>query len=91
MKIVNIQEAKTHLSKLVEQAARGEEIVVAKAGKPMVKLVPFIEKGKFRFGLLAGQGFEAADCWKRDIGMEKLFYSPDESDSAARVAEDSHL
>lgn len=37
---VNIHEAKTHLSKLVERAAKGEEIIIAKAGKPMVRLVP---------------------------------------------------
>ena len=37
---VNIHEAKTHLSRLVERAAEGEEIVIAKAGKPMAKLVP---------------------------------------------------
>ena len=35
---VNIHEAKTHLSKLVERAAKGEEIIIAKAGKPMARL-----------------------------------------------------
>ena len=40
MDIVNIHEAKTHLSRLVEKAARGEGFVIAKAGKPMVKVVP---------------------------------------------------
>lgn len=39
-KTLNIYEAKTHLSALVEEAAHGEEIVIAKAGKPMAKLVP---------------------------------------------------
>jgi prevent-host-death family protein len=39
-KTLNIYEAKTHLSALVEKAAQGEEIVIAKAGKPMAKLVP---------------------------------------------------
>lgn len=39
MKIVNIQEAKTHLSRLLEEAAAGEEIVIAKAGRPFVRLV----------------------------------------------------
>jgi prevent-host-death family protein len=37
---VNIHEAKTHLSKLVEDAARGDEIIIAKAGKPVARLVP---------------------------------------------------
>lgn len=41
---VNIYEAKTHLSALVEKAAQGEEIVIAKAGKPMAKLVPLEEQ-----------------------------------------------
>ena len=40
MKTVNIQEAKTQLSRLLEEAARGEEIIIAKAGRPYVRLVP---------------------------------------------------
>ena len=47
MKMVNIHAAKTHLSRLVDQAVAGEEIVVAKAGKPLVKLVP-VNKPKVR-------------------------------------------
>ena len=41
MKITNIHEAKTHLSRLLECVAQGEEIIIAKAGKPMAKLVPY--------------------------------------------------
>ena len=41
MKSVNIHAAKTQLSALVERVAAGEEIVIAKAGKPMARLVPF--------------------------------------------------
>ena len=44
----NIHDAKTHLSRLVERAAAGEEIVIAKAGKPMAKLVPYREEGEPR-------------------------------------------
>jgi prevent-host-death family protein len=40
MKQVNIHYAKTHLSRLLEEAAHGEDIVIAKAGKPLAKLVP---------------------------------------------------
>ncbi len=40
MPAFNLYEAKTGLSKLVEQAAAGEDIIIAKAGKPMVRLVP---------------------------------------------------
>ncbi|WP_454847971.1 type II toxin-antitoxin system Phd/YefM family antitoxin [Rhizobium binxianense] len=57
MKTVNIHEAKTHLSRLVEEAANGEEFVIAKAGKPMVKVVPIaeVQKKKRRVGFLKGQ------------------------------------
>lgn len=41
MKISNIHEAKSQLSKLIESALAGEEIVIAKAGKPLVKLIPY--------------------------------------------------
>ena len=57
MDTFNIHEAKTHLSKLVERAARGEPFVIAKAGKPMVKVVPIdapAEKPKRRIGFLKG-------------------------------------
>jgi prevent-host-death family protein len=40
MHTVNIHEAKTHLSRLVDEAARGEAFIIAKAGKPLVKVVP---------------------------------------------------
>ncbi len=40
MRKVNMHEAKTHLSRLVERAAKGEGFVIAKAGKPLVKVVP---------------------------------------------------
>ena len=40
MKTVNLHAAKTHLSRLVDEAAAGEDVVIAKAGKPMVRLVP---------------------------------------------------
>ena len=56
MKTVNIHAAKTHLSNLVEEAAAGEEIIIAKAGKPMARLVP-LKKPDFRktFGMLKGK------------------------------------
>jgi prevent-host-death family protein len=40
MKVVNIQSAKTHLSRLVEEAIAGENIVIARAGRPLVRLTP---------------------------------------------------
>lgn len=44
MKTVNIHEAKTHLSKLLDRARRGEEVIVAKAGKPIAKIVAYGSK-----------------------------------------------
>ncbi len=57
MTTVNIHTAKTHLSRLVEQAASGDEIVIAKAGKPIAKLGPLsaARRNKRRLGLLAGR------------------------------------
>ena len=56
MGMVNIYEAKTNLSRLVDQAAAGEEIVIAKAGKPMAKLVPLTPvRRPIKLGLLEGQ------------------------------------
>jgi prevent-host-death family protein len=45
---VNIHPAKTHFSRLVDLAASGEEIIIAKAGKPVARLVPYREKGAVR-------------------------------------------
>ena len=55
---VNIHEAKTHLSRLVEQAAKGKPFVIAKAGKPMVKVTPLdtpVAGQVRRLGFMAGQ------------------------------------
>ena len=54
--IVNTHEAKTHLSKLIERAAAGEEIIIGKAGKPMAKLVAYKEeRSPRRPGALKGK------------------------------------
>ncbi len=58
MRTVNIHEAKTHLSRLVERAASGEPFIIAKAGHPLVKVMPIDapERGaQRRLGFLAGQ------------------------------------
>lgn len=62
MKTVNIHAAKTHLSSLVEEAAAGEEIILAKAGKPVARLVA-LEKPDFRksFGILKGKVWISKD------------------------------
>lgn len=60
METVNIHQAKTHLSRLIERAANGETITIAKAGKPMAKIVPLEETQPIvdtsrRFGFMKGQ------------------------------------
>ncbi|HEY6326394.1 MAG TPA: type II toxin-antitoxin system Phd/YefM family antitoxin [Candidatus Cybelea sp.] len=56
MGTVNIHEAKTHLSRLVDEAAAGREIVIAKAGKPMAKLTPLAPQcPRRKLGTLKGR------------------------------------
>ncbi|PPE67319.1 type II toxin-antitoxin system Phd/YefM family antitoxin [Caldimonas caldifontis] len=58
MRTVNIHDAKTHLSRLLEQVARGEPFVIAKAGRPIAKVVPLDTPDPRpirRLGFLAGQ------------------------------------
>ena len=73
MDTVNIHEAKTNLSRLVERAAtRGEPFIIARAGKPLVKVVPIdqADKPKRRIGFLKGR-FTAPDRIK-PIGREEI-------------------
>ena len=58
MRTFNIHEAKTHLSRLVERAAKGESFVIAKAGRPLVKVVALDAPSKSqtrRLGFMTGQ------------------------------------
>ena len=65
MVTVNIHEAKTHLSKLVDRAAKGETFVIAKAGKPLVKVVALdTPKAPRRLGFLKGE-FNVPDDFNR--------------------------
>ena len=53
---VNIHDAKTHFSRLIDQVSEGAEIVIARAGRPVARLVPYIERrAPRRLGLMAGQ------------------------------------
>lgn len=64
MTTVNLHAAKTHFSRLVDAAAAGEEIIIAKAGKAVAKLVPLTtseKRPKRRLGLLAGRAIIPAD------------------------------
>ncbi|MER9758163.1 type II toxin-antitoxin system prevent-host-death family antitoxin [Mesorhizobium sp. M0166] len=77
MRTVNIHEAKTDLSRLVDRAAKGESFIIAKSGKPMVKVVAIDAPaaGEMRrVGFMAGQ-FSVPDNFDRmaDDEIEKLF------------------
>ena len=77
MQTVNIHEAKTQLSKLVDQAANGEPFVIAKAGKPLVKVMPLnapVGSQVKRLGFMAGQITvpDDFDCMGQDE-IEQLF------------------
>ncbi|HRD88841.1 MAG: type II toxin-antitoxin system prevent-host-death family antitoxin [Candidatus Accumulibacter sp.] len=79
MLTVNIHEAKTHLSRLVEQAARGESFVIAKAGKPMVKVTALDAPAAGqvrRLGFMAGR-IEVPEDFDRmgEAEIERLFAS----------------
>lgn len=73
MHVVNIQEAKTHLSRLIERAAAGEEIVIARAGKPIVRLIAYQEKSPKRI----------PGIWKGRVKMSLDFDELPESIAAA--------
>ena len=55
MTTLNIHAAKTHFSRLIEDVAAGEEVVIAKAGKPVARLVPIGKSGKRMLGVLKGR------------------------------------
>ena len=55
MTTLNIHAAKTHFSRLIEEVAEGEEIIIAKAGKPVARLVPIEKPAKRTLGLLKGR------------------------------------
>ncbi|MBA5804968.1 MULTISPECIES: type II toxin-antitoxin system Phd/YefM family antitoxin [Rhizobium] len=79
MRIINIHEAKTHLSRLVENAANGEVFVIAKAGKPLVKVVPLDAGGAQqirRVGFLKGRISVPDDFDRMDLQDVARFSEP---------------
>ncbi len=75
---VNVYEAKTHLSKLLERVALGEEVVIAKAGTPVAKLVPIAAKAKKRvLGTAKGDFIAPDDFNASDPEIERMFYESD--------------
>ncbi len=75
---VNIHHAKTNLSRLIVRAEAGEEVVIARAGKPAVKLVPVVahqsKTRKLKAGALKGLVVMHDDSFAPDPELESLFY-----------------
>ncbi len=74
MHVANVHEAKTHLSRLIERAAAGEEIVIAKAGKPVVRLIAYQESTPPK---------RIPGFWKGKVKMSRDFDELPESIAAA--------
>ena len=75
MQIINIHQAKTQLSKLIEKTQNGEDVVIAKAGKPVAKLIAYKEPLKSRkLGLLKGKIHVPDNFDDEDEEINKLFY-----------------
>lgn len=75
-KTVNLYHAKTHLSELVDRAAEGEEIVIAKAGRPRARLMPLGESARLREpGDLKGKIWIAEDFDELPAEVLESFYA----------------
>ncbi len=74
MKVINVQEAKTHLSRLIDAAADGEEIILGKHGKPLVRMSSFAASTQpRRLGGREGEIRIAADFDEEDPRINALF------------------
>jgi prevent-host-death family protein len=72
---VNIHEAKTHLSRLLQRVAEGEEVIIARAGVPVAKLIAAGSENKSRpMGIDEGKIWIAEDFDAPDSALEALFY-----------------
>lgn len=79
---VNMHEAKTHLSRLVDEAAAGEEILIARNGRPVARLAALAEDPPRprRLGTMRGKIWLAPDWDAPDPDIARLFYGDDEDD-----------
>ena len=71
-RVVNIHEAKTHLSRIVEEVAAGQEVIIARAGKPVARIAPLapVIRPK-RLGLLKGK-LRVPDDFNKPLSDEEL-------------------
>lgn len=85
---VNVHEAKTHLSRLLERVAAGERIVISRAGTPIADLVPH-RADAVTFGGLKGEVSYSDQAFDLDRDIQEMFYGDDEPrqpDESADVA-----
>lgn len=76
MTIVNIHEAKTQLSALIQKVLDGEEVIIAKNNEPVVTLNKYtMRKTRTGWGKLKGKIIESEDCWDPDPEIENSFYA----------------
>jgi len=74
--IVNVHDAKTHLSRLLERVEAGEEVVIARAGRPIARLVPYARRTRPRpLGIWRGQVEIAPDFDEASEELIRLFES----------------
>jgi prevent-host-death family protein len=72
MKTVNVHEAKTHLSRLLEEVEAGQEVVIARAGRPVARLLPLAPaRPPRRLGILAGR-YAVPDDWDAPLPPEAI-------------------
>ena len=87
MRTINIHQAKTHLSRLVDEAEQGDSFIIAKAGKPKVQVtrIPALNAPKQRrIGFMKGMYTLPENYWEVDKEMdeeiEKMFFGDDEAE-----------
>lgn len=73
---VNIHQAKTHLSRLLEQVAAGERVVISKAGTPIADLVPH-RAATVTFGGMKGEVSYSDQAFSIDQDIQEMFYGPE--------------
>jgi prevent-host-death family protein len=78
---VNIHEAKTHLSRLLEQVANGERVVISKAGKPVADLVPHQRRPVIIGGLKGELAYDDDAFAEPDLDIQRMFYGDDSAAS----------
>ncbi len=76
--IINVSEAKTHLSRYIDMVYHGEEVVIAKNNLPLVDLVIHKTKGKRKLGRLKGTFSVPASFFEEDKEINAMFYGDDQ-------------